>query len=203
MKICIASGNPHKIGEIKAIVSQIQDGAQFEFSTIENLNIPEPDEPYSSFMENAQHKAKYYASFTNLPTMSEDSGLCIVALDNYPGVYTKNFVQDNGGIDNAYNKLQELLKDKQDYSAYFFCATALYLPETQSFITAEGKYTGDISFPPRGDKGFAFDPIFIPHGYDKVMAELGEELKHKIGHRGQAIRQLFRNVIAQYALESK
>lgn len=188
MKIIIASGNAHKLSEIKAIIEPLKVNSKLELDSIANMGIDEPDEPYNSFMENACHKAKYYAAITQFPTLSEDSGLCIAALGNSPGVYTKDFVAECGGIDNAFIKLEEQLKGQDDYTAYFFCAAALYLPKEQKLITAEGKCLGKISFPPRGDKRFAFDPIFIPDGYNQVMAELGDEVKNVIGHRGAAIR---------------
>jgi len=191
MKIFIASGNPHKIKEIKAIVAPLKTNSKYELYSIENMGIHEPDEPYQGFMENVCCKAKYHAAFTKAPTLSEDSGLFIEALDHFPGVYTKDFVTECGGIDNAFSKLKELLSDKDNYGAYFFCAAALYFPDEKKFITFEGKCTGKVSFPPRGEKRFAFDPIFIPDGYNQVMTELSDELKNLIGHRGMAVRGVF------------
>ncbi len=198
MKIFIASGNPHKVKEIKAIIAPLNINSNYLYS-IENMGIHEPDEPYKNFMENACHKAKYYSAFTETPTLSEDSGLCIEALDHFPGVYTKDFVVECGGIDNAFAKLEELLRSKDNYNAYFFCAAALYLSHEKKFITFEGKCPGKISFPPRGDKRFAFDPIFMPNEYSQVMAELSDELKNMIGHRGIAIR----GVIEQFLKHSE
>ena len=187
MKIIIASSNNGKIQEIQAIFKSYPNSS-LEIGSITALNIAEPDEPYDTFMENACHKAKYYAGFTKSPTLSEDAGLCIEALGGFPGVKTKDFLIECGGLDQAYDKLQEMLKDTTNYSTYFVCAAALYIPQEDRLITHEGIDHGSITFPPRGEYGFGFDPIFIPNGYTNTMAELGEEVKLKVGHRSLAIR---------------
>ncbi len=197
MKITICSGNPHKIEEINAIIAPLNQEAKLKFASIQGMNIPEPEEPYSTFMQNAKHKAKYYAGFTKGPTLSEDSGLCLEALDNYPGVYTKNFVEEVGGIENAYKELEQRLQKSGNYNAHLYCAAVVYLPDADELVTSEGKVYGKLSFPPRGSQGFAFDPIFMPDGYDKVMAELGYVVKNRIGHRAIAIAGLFEQLKAK------
>lgn len=193
MRIFIATGNPHKVSEIRDIIEPLNAEGQIELHSIAGLNIAEPEEPFSTFIDNACHKARYYGNLIKEPVLSEDSGLCVEALDGFPGVYTKNFVEECGGIENAYVRLEELLKDKDNYRAHFNSIAVLYFPDSKKIFTSEGKVFGTITFPPRGNEGFAFDPIFIPDGYDRVMAELGQRIKNQIGHRGIAVRDLLKN----------
>lgn len=188
MKIAIASGNQHKVQEISALINKLSN--EYELSSIAGMDIPEPDEPYNTFIENAASKAKYYAGFTHLPTLSEDSGLCVEALDNKPGVHTKDFAIECGGLPKTFAVLEAIVKEKNNYNASFHCAAALYIPDLKRLITFHGKCFGKLSFPARGNYGFAFDPIFMPEGYTQVMAEMDPEIKSLIGHRGIAIRSV-------------
>lgn len=184
MKILIASTNPGKINEISAILNTNKN---IEIQTIADMNIQEPDEPFDTFMDNARHKAKYYATITGEVTLSEDAGLCIEALDGLLGVRTKDFITECGGLSNSFKKLEELLTG-DNFNAYFICAAVLYMPASDIYITHEEIDRGVISFPPRGEHGFGLDPIFIPNGYNKTMAELGPIVKNTIGHRALAVR---------------
>jgi len=195
MKLCIASGNPHKIQEIKAIIDGSFSGLDLNLISIQGMDIPEPDEPYENFMENACYKAQYYAGFTKMPTLSEDAGLCIEALNNFPGVKTKDFMLECGSLENSFITLEQMLKNESNYTACFVCAAALYMPLEKRFIIFEGKDAGRITFPPRGDKCFGFDPIFSPSGYTQTMAELGDDVKNKIGHRAIAIRGILQQLL--------
>lgn len=188
MQIAIASGNQHKIREITDILNMISN--EYVLSSIEGMNIPEPDEPYNTFIENAAFKAKYYAGFTHLPTLSEDSGLCVEALDNKPGVHTKDFAIQCGGLSKTFAVLESIVKEKNNFNASFHCGAALFIPELRRLITFHGKCFGKLSFPARGEYGFAFDPIFMPDGYTQVMAEIDPTIKSLIGHRGIAIRSV-------------
>lgn len=203
MKICIASGNPHKVQEIKAIISGLVHNQKLELYSIEGMDIPEPDEPYETFMDNACYKAHYYSNFTKAPTLSEDAGLCIEALESFPGVKTKDFLLECGGLNQAFNKLEQMLSGKDNYAAYFVCAASLYIPNQKRFITFEARDAGKISFPARGDKCFGFDPIFAPKGYDQTMAELGNDIKNVIGHRAVAMRGIIENLFDNTSIKTK
>ncbi len=201
-KIVIASTNEGKIREIHKILQEL-DGLKMDLRSLKDYDIPEPDEPHHSFMENAIHKAKYYAQYTNLPTLSEDSGLSIEALNGFPGVRTKDFgIECDGrerGLTKTFIRLAEMLKETGNYTACFNSATVLYIPSYDYLITHEAKDEGTLTFPPRGDDGFAYDPVFVPKGYDKTFAELGLEIKNKISHRAQAMQGLiekFRQFLA-------
>jgi XTP/dITP diphosphohydrolase len=195
MKIFIASGNSHKVEEIKTIIETSYSSSNLALFSIQGMDIPEPDEPYKTFMENACHKAQYYAKFTGGPTLSEDAGLCIETLDNFPGVYTKDFLTESGSFENAFSALEKMLMGKNNNAAYFVCAAALYMPVENNFITFEGRSAGEISFPAQGNKCFGFDPIFVPAGYSQTMAELGYDVKNSIGSRAIAIRKIFEQLM--------
>lgn len=196
--IVIASTNDGKIREIQRILHETE-GLKIEIQSLKDYNIPEPDEPHHSFMENAIHKAKYYAEHTKLPTLSEDSGLMIEALNGFPGVRTKEFSQECGGMEKTFIKLEAMLKNTGNYAACFTSATVLYIPADDYLITHQAQDDGTLTFPPRGIDGFAFDPVFVPKGYDKTFAELGLEIKNKISHRAQAMQGLIEKYRLIYA----
>lgn len=193
MKIIIASGNSNKISEINSILGQVPK-LKLNIAPLPSNKIPEPYEPFDTCLENAKHKAKHYANFTGSNVLSEDAGLYIEALDGFPGVRTKNFVLESNGLNNAFKRLEQMLSGKPSTEAYFICAAAIYNPETNQMVSFEAKCPGRISFPARGAEGFGFDSVFIPEGHDKTMAELGIDLKNKIGHRAQAILGLIKQL---------
>lgn len=188
-KIVIASTNQGKIAEITKILKTLE-GLGIDVRSLQDYDIVEPDEPHDCFIENAIHKAKYYAKYTKEMTLSEDSGLSIEALNGFPGVRTKEITQEFGGMSNTFVKLEQMLSGSNNYAAHFNSAAALYIPSHDFLITHEAKDYGSLSFPPRGDDGFAFDPIFVPKGYDKTFAEMGMELKNEISHRAKALQGL-------------
>jgi XTP/dITP diphosphohydrolase len=155
--------------------------------------LPEAEEPFESFLENAKTKAKHYAKFTKMLTLSEDAGLCICALNNFPGTQSKRFIMESGGLQNAFGRLEEMLCSKSDRRAKFICVSVIYDPQSGQSFTGEGIMDGAIRFPAEGTSGFGFDPIFVPDGYDRTIAELGPSVKAVIGHRGQSIRALLEN----------
>jgi XTP/dITP diphosphohydrolase len=187
MQIVIATGNKYKAAEITRILQENPD-PRFKYISLPNSDITEPDEPYPTFMENARHKAKYYSDMLGCAALAEDAGMCVRALNGFPGVRTKDFVMECGGIANSLSKLQAMLRDTTDYTTSFTCAAALYIPQLDQFITYEGVDLGTLSFTARGTQGFGLDPIFIPDGYQQTMAELGESVKNQIGHRALAMR---------------
>jgi XTP/dITP diphosphohydrolase len=185
-KILFGTSNQHKLMEVKDIFKNYFDVVSLD--DIE-LNIPEPDEPYNTFLENATHKAEYYAKNSKMLTICEDSGFCINPLDGFPGVYSKRFIDDSNGLENAFRHLQEMMKDK-DTSAKFICSAVIFNPDNQQTFTGEGQVNGKVTFPPRGTSGFVYDHIFIPNGYDKTFSELGTGVKNKISHRKLAMEKL-------------
>lgn len=185
--IVVATTNQGKIKEIYGILRAVTR-LNLHIKSLRDFVITEPDEPYDSFMQNAAHKAKYYANITQLPTLSEDAGLCIEALNDFPGVRTKEFTEECGNIQQAFKLIENMLQNFSNKRAYFNCAAALYIPQQTVLITHEARDYGVITFPPRGADGFGYDPVFIPEGYKHTMAELGLTVKNQISHRAKAIR---------------
>src|SRR5580692_10484400 len=134
MKILIATTNKRKTSEIVAIL-QGERTIPWQFSPMPKLS--EPDEPYSSFMENACHKAKYYGGRLNMPALSEDTGLCVSALNQFPGIRTKDFIEENHTINNAIEALERKLQNTSDNTATFVCASALYIPALDIMLSHE------------------------------------------------------------------
>lgn len=188
-KLVIASGNEGKLNDIANIV-QCLPNLEHNIKLIklsEYGDITAPDEPYDNFLDNAKHKAKYYAQITKEATFAEDAGLLIKKLNGFPGVRTKEFALECGGYSEVFKKLEEMLSDYNDKSATFHCSAVIYFPKTEKFITYSGEVSGYLSFPARGEHGFAFDKIFVPTGYNETFAELGEKIKSKISHRAAAV----------------
>ena len=121
--------------------------------------------------------------------LAEDPGLCIRALNGEPGVYTKRYAEQHGGFPKVFDVLAERMKDNPDKSSYFNCTMALVVDETQAEVF-EGIFEGDILPAPRGKKGFGYDPVFVPKGYDKTVAELSEDEKNTISHRALALKKV-------------
>lgn len=188
-KIFVASTNKGKILEIKELIKSSKL-SNLLIETLEDNFIKEPDEPYDSFLENAKHKALYYVKHTKLPTICDDSGLCIEVLNGFPGVRTKNFLERCGSLNNTFAELEKLLINYDNRRAYFQTAICLYVPEIRNFVISEARSYGYITFPARGSEGFGFDPIFIPEGYNKSLAELGVKIKNQVSHRSAAIKKL-------------
>jgi len=189
-KLMIASNNQGKVKEIAKLLAPYG----LEVVSAKDYNISEPEETEDSFTGNAELKARYYGEIANLPTLADDSGICVTELNNEPGVYSARLAGPEGNFYKAMDIIQNKLKDKNLASshAYFICALSLRWPDGY-IATFEGKIDGDISFPARGDFGFGYDPIFIPKGYSQTFAEFDPELKNKISHRARAFEQLIKN----------
>ncbi len=190
-KLLLATTNKGKIREIESI---------FRGSGIE-LILPEKsievEEDGKTFLENAHKKAKAYYEVYKIPTLAEDSGLVVPILDGYPGIYSSRFYSiEWGGIEEVEDtkdranikKLLRLMAGKEDRRAYFITFAVVYMGNVG--IWAQGICKGYILYEARGEGGFGYDPIFQPEGYERSMAELKEEEKNAISHRGRAMRNL-------------
>ena len=190
INIVLASHNQNKLIEFKNIFQKIQltPLSLKEFTSII------PEENGSSFKENALIKAKFASKTINysIPTIADDSGLCVENLDDQPGIYSARWAKDNNYI-NAFNKIKNGLEKKNiimnNQRAKFVCVLALIDISKKEYIY-EGTLEGSLVFPARGDFGFGYDPIFIPSGYNKTLAELSLTVKNTISHRGKAIKKL-------------
>jgi XTP/dITP diphosphohydrolase len=185
--IVLATKNPGKVKEIL----QIFNGLPFEFKSLFDFpDIPEILEDGTTFEQNALKKAREVFQRTHLVTLSDDSGLEVAVLGNRPGVYSARYAGE-GASDEANNNklLQELENIPFDSrTAQFRCVAAL-VSEGEEYLS-EGICTGKIAYAPRGTNGFGYDPLFIPTGYQQTFAELSEEVKNRISHRGKAFRTM-------------
>ncbi len=154
-------------------------------------NIPSPPETGSTFLENAYQKAVYYSRKLNVPVLAEDSGLEVEALGGLPGVRSARFAGENATDDDNNRKLIEELKKQglEESPARYVSFVFIAFPE-RSGLWSEGEVKGKVITRPRGSGGFGYDPIFIPEGFDRTMAELPIEEKNRISHRGKALAKL-------------
>ena len=184
MDILIATNNKNKVKEYIEIFKDFD----INCLSISDLNIDcDPQETGKTFHENSMIKAKEIAKFTDLPIISDDSGLVIDSLPDILGVYSHRFMPNN-----SYNeKCKEVIKllENKPRNAHFVCVITL-LNFNGETIQFEGISYGNISEEIKGENGFGYDPIFIPLGYDKTFSELDNELKNKLSHRGLASKKL-------------
>lgn len=183
-KLIFATHNAHKLEEVRQMLA----GAPFTVVGAGELNIPDVDETGATFKENALLKAGAAYRHTGLPALADDSGLCIEALGNAPGVYSHRFANQHGGFPAVFEEINRQLEGKER-KAFFGCTMALVFDDTESY-TFEGIVRGTLLETPRGASGFGYDPIFVPDGYDKTLAQMGAEAKNKISHRYLALEQV-------------
>ena len=190
MRAVLATSNRGKVEEFRRLFA----GSGIEIVLPDK--VIEVEEKGQSYLENALIKAKAYHRVYSLPTIADDSGLEVDALGGYPGLFSSRFWSiDHGGIEigdeppDARNvrKLLRLL-DGKDRSARFVAVVVLYPGDC--FLASEGTCEGRIADSPRGEKGFGYDPVFIPEGLNLTMAERSPEEKDRISHRGRAVRSL-------------
>ena len=192
MKIVPATTNSGKIAEIKAVF----DVAGIEWVTAdEDPDWPQVEETGATFLENATIKATALADYFNLPALADDSGLEVAVLGGRPGIYSARYAGPNAvDADNISKLLKELETFPQvDRRARFVTAVVLVWPDRRS-LSALGACSGSIISVPRGTGGFGYDPVFLPDGYEKTMAELTPGEKNRISHRGRALRALRREL---------
>jgi XTP/dITP diphosphohydrolase len=189
-RLVLASHNKGKLTEIAALL------APFGIETVpaSAFGLAEPVETEDSFAGNALLKARFAAKGAGLPALSDDSGLCVDALGGAPGVYTADWAETPQGRDwlLAMTKVEEKLQALgPDVSrrADFVCTLAIAWPDGRS-ETFEGRIAGTLVWPPRGDRGFGYDPVFVPEGHSETFAEMDPELKHAISHRARAFAGL-------------
>jgi XTP/dITP diphosphohydrolase len=184
-KVVIASHNPGKVREIEDLLRPLG----VEVVGAAALGLSEPEETGHTFAENAALKARAAARAANLPALADDSGLAVAALNGAPGIYSARWAGPNKDFAIAMRKVEDALKDQHDRRAAFVAALALAAPDGQCHVF-EGKVEGTLVWPPRGDKGFGYDPVFVPNGYLVTFGEMEPEKKHQISHRARAFAKL-------------
>ncbi len=194
-KILVATTNKGKLKEFSRMLGEFNIKVLSLDDMKEKISI---EESGKTFLENAIKKAEGYAKFYKMPVIAEDAGLEIDALDKYPGVYSSRFyaLEYGGKLENVEDKdkaniekVLRLMKGKTNRTARFKSVIAFYYPDDFG-IWSEGICEGKIAENPIGSEGFGYDPIFIPKGYDKTMAQLSPDEKNRISHRGKAVRKL-------------
>ena len=194
-KIVLASQNAKKIKELQALLSDL---GGFEILPQSVFNISDADEPFDSFIENALAKARNAAKFSGLPALADDSGLCVLALKNAPGVHSARFAGEPKSDARNNQKLLECLKNETDRRAFFVCVfVAVRFEKDPLPLVAQGIWHGTILKSPQGENGFGYDPIFQPEGFQQSAAELSAFEKNAISHRVKALAQ-FKKIFKAY-----
>jgi len=184
-KIVLATSNPHKVEEINAITKNLD---------IEFILPPDgfdPIEDGETFEANALLKAKEANRLTDMPTLADDSGLCVDFLDGAPGIYSARYAETpKARIEKLLNALKDVPSEKR--GAHFVCAMVLLDKDGNVLFSDRGECFGEIGYEAKGSNGFGYDPIFVVNGDSLTMAELPEEEKNKISHRGLALQKLIK-----------
>jgi XTP/dITP diphosphohydrolase len=185
--LVLASHNKGKLREIADLVAPFG----LNVKSAGELGLPEPEETELTFEGNALLKARAAADASGLPALSDDSGLCVMALGGAPGIYSARWAGETKDFAGAMARVERELNEKnaKDFSAKFVCALALAMPkgEHQIFL---GEVHGTLTFPPRGERGFGYDPIFVMDGMDQTFGEIDPDRKHAISHRAKAFEKL-------------
>ncbi len=186
-KILVASHNPGKVREIQDLLRPFD----VEAISAAKLGLEAPEETGRTFAENALIKAYAAAKQCGFAALSDDSGLCVEALDGAPGIHSARWAGPARDFNPAMAKVHaELEKTGTDNRrAYFICALCLVWPEGKA-ETFEGRVYGALTWPPRGDNGFGYDSMFVPDGHDITFGEMEPDKKHALSHRARAFAQL-------------
>jgi len=185
-KILLATNNPGKFRELKEILPK-----KIKYYKPKNFKLNEPIENGKTFKSNAKIKSLYAAKRTGLVCISDDSGLEVDALSKKPGIYSARWAGPTKDFNIAISRVFNLLskKKKLNSKARFVCAISIAFPDGKSF-EFQGKVEGHISFPARGNKGFGYDPIFVPKGENKTFAQIGKVKKNRMSHRFNAFLKI-------------
>ena len=185
-RLVVATHNSGKAREL----AEILDG-RFEIVSAGDLGLPEPEETEATFAGNALLKARAAADASGLVALADDSGLSVKALDGAPGIYSARWAGPTKDFSMAMKKVEERLEEVggEDFSAWFTSALAVAWPNGPA-VVVEGRVDGTLTFPPRGDKGFGYDPIFVPQGLDQTFGELEPAIKDGMSHRARAFEKL-------------
>lgn len=186
LTLVIATRNPGKTKEIRDLLKDFP-------LTIKNLDdfgpIPEVVEDGDTFDDNAYKKSSFTARILGLPALSDDSGLCVDALDGAPGVYSARYADENATDAENCKKVLSELTGQQNRKASFQCVISIAVP-TGAALTYEGSCDGIILESPRGANGFGYDPVFFFPAFSKTFAEISRKEKSRVSHRGKALREL-------------
>jgi XTP/dITP diphosphohydrolase len=184
-RLVVASHNPGKVAEIAELLAPFR----IEAVSAAAFGLPEPEETGTSFRENAGIKARAAAKGANLPALADDSGLAVAALGGRPGILSARWAGESRDFAAAMARVERELTGKSDRGAAFVCALALCWPDGHC-ETVEGRVEGILVWPPRGTRGFGYDPVFMAKGSRITFGEMDSQEKHRISHRADAFRKL-------------
>ena len=185
-QLVVASHNAGKVREIADLLAPLGLAVQ----SAGDLDLPEPEETEATFAGNALLKARAAATASGLPALADDSGLCVAALGGHPGIYSARWAGPRKDFSLAMQLVWDTVvrSGNPDRSAHFVCVLALAFPDGRA-ETFAGRVDGTLVWPPRGDKGFGYDPLFVPDGHPLTFAEMDPAAKHAMSHRAQAFAQ--------------
>ena len=186
-RLVVASHNPGKVREIADLVS----ARGIETVSAGALGLPEPEETGTTFIANAELKALAAATAAGVPCIADDSGLAVHALDGEPGIYSARWAGPEKDFAAAMRLVEDSMAESgsEDRAAHFVCALCLAWPDGH-METFEGKVFGTLVWPPRGDRGFGYDPVFLPDGEEQTFGEMDQTRKHAMSHRAKAFALL-------------
>ncbi|MES2259141.1 MAG: RdgB/HAM1 family non-canonical purine NTP pyrophosphatase [Pseudomonadota bacterium] len=186
-RLILASNNAGKLKEFNELLATVG----FSVHAQGEYNVPEADEPYFTFVENALEKARHAARLTGLPALADDSGVCVNAFGGAPGVFSARFAGEPKSDARNNEKLVADLAAHADKSAYYYCVLVFvrHADDPQPVI-ADARWNGEIIAEPRGAGGFGYDPYFFIPELGRCAAELSADDKNRLSHRGQALRAL-------------
>lgn len=187
----------HNQGKKREIESLLQGYVQTIYSAAD-LDLPEPVEDGDSFVANAKIKAIAAAKRAGKPALADDSGLSVMALDGAPGIYSARWGGEEKDFNKAMARVHQELGDAQDRSAHFVCVLALAFPDGRCEVF-EGFARGRVVWPPRGEQGFGYDPMFCLDGMDQTFAEIDPAEKERLSHRAQAFEKFVNSVFKKAA----
>jgi XTP/dITP diphosphohydrolase len=185
-RLVVATHNDGKARELAEILDN-----RFQLVTAGELGLAEPEETEQTFVGNALLKARAAAEASGLIAIADDSGLSVTALDGQPGIYSARWAGPERDFGLAMKKVEERLDetDGEDLSAWFTCALAVAWPGGPA-VVVEGRVDGTLTFPPRGMRGFGYDPIFVPEGQSETFGEMDPAAKDRMSHRARAFAKL-------------
>lgn len=190
-KLVIATHNAGKLREIRDLLAPYG----IECVGAAELDLPEPEETGVTYVDNAELKARQAADLSGLPCLADDSGLSVDALHGNPGIYSARWAEDEAGNRDFNRAMERVWREVEaagpdaGHDAHFVCVLSLAWPDG-SIESFEGKVHGTLVWPPRGDKGFGYDPMFVPTGMDQTFGEIDPAYKHSISHRAEAFKKL-------------
>ncbi len=196
-KFVIATNNPHKVVEFKKILAPLGISC---FSLKEMGIACDAEETGNTFAENAYIKAKAVYDLCKLPTVADDSGICVDALGGEPGIYSARYGGEGYDDEGRMFLLLKNMEHHENRAAHFTSSISCVINE-ENVISAEGYIFGQLTRKPRGTNGFGYDPIFLPDGYAQTTAEMEGEAKNAISHRGNALRALVEKLKEYYNAE--